>query len=171
MLANESITKVLNLQQKWAKHKFHNSLSFCHAAAAKSLQLCPWDFPGKSTGVTGTAIPPPKLVSGILVLLSRFWEISLILWFIETPWEWTRVKFYNNFYIILYALSTLQDMLFISSHLSYVIVSLWPIQFCSVAQLCLTLCDPMNYSMPGLPVHHQLLEFAQTHVPWVGDVI
>ena len=39
----------------------------------------------------------------------------------------------------------------------------------SVAQLCLTLCDPMNRSMPGLPVHHQLPEFTQTHVHWVGD--
>ena len=36
------------------------------------------------------------------------------------------------------------------------------IQFSSVAQSCLTLCDPMDCSMPGLPVHHQLLEFAQT---------
>ena len=34
----------------------------------------------------------------------------------------------------------------------------------SLAQLCLTLCDPMNRSTPGLPVHHQLLEFTQTHV-------
>ena len=38
-------------------------------------------------------------------------------------------------------------------------------------QSCLTLCDPMNCSMPGLPVHHQLPESTQTHVPWVGDVI
>ena len=38
------------------------------------------------------------------------------------------------------------------------------VQFSSVAQLCLTLFDPMNHSMPGLPVHHQLLEFTQTHV-------
>ena len=37
-------------------------------------------------------------------------------------------------------------------------------QFSSVAQSCPTLCDPMNRSMPGLPVHHQLLEFTQTHV-------
>ena len=37
-------------------------------------------------------------------------------------------------------------------------------QFSSVSQLCLTLCDPMNCSTPGLPVHHQLLEFTQTHV-------
>ena len=37
------------------------------------------------------------------------------------------------------------------------------IQFSSVAQSCLTLCDPMNHSTPGLPVHHQLPEFTQTH--------
>ena len=45
------------------------------------------------------------------------------------------------------------------------------IQFSSVAQSCPTLCDPMNHSMPGLPVHHQLLEFTQIHVHWVSDVI
>ena len=44
-------------------------------------------------------------------------------------------------------------------------------QFSSVAQLCLTLCNPMNCSRPGLPVHHQLLEFIQTHVQQVGDAI
>ena len=38
------------------------------------------------------------------------------------------------------------------------------VQFSSVAQLCPTLCDPMNCSTPGLPVHHQLPEFTQTHV-------
>ena len=45
------------------------------------------------------------------------------------------------------------------------------IHFSSVAPSCLTLCDPMNCSMPGLPVHHQLLEYTQTHVHWVCDVI
>ena len=44
-------------------------------------------------------------------------------------------------------------------------------QFSSVTQLCPTLCDPMNCSTPGLPVHHQLPEFTQTHVHWVGDAI
>ena len=43
--------------------------------------------------------------------------------------------------------------------------------FSSVAQSCLTLCDPMGCSTPGLPVHHQLLEFTQTHVHCVGDAI
>jgi len=45
------------------------------------------------------------------------------------------------------------------------------IQFNSVAQLCLTLCNPMNGSTPGLPVHHQLPESTQTHVHWVCDAI
>ena len=45
------------------------------------------------------------------------------------------------------------------------------LQFSSVAQSCPTLCDLMDCSTPGLPVHHQLLEFTQTHVHWVGDVI
>ena len=45
------------------------------------------------------------------------------------------------------------------------------VQFSSVTQSCSTLCDPMDCSMPGLPVHHQLLEFTQTHVHWVGDAI
>ena len=43
------------------------------------------------------------------------------------------------------------------------------VQFSSFAQSCLTLCDPMNRSMPGLPVHHQLPEFTQTHVHRVGN--
>ena len=47
------------------------------------------------------------------------------------------------------------------------------VQFSSVQapQLCPTLCDPMNCSTPGLPVHHQLPESTQTHVHWVGDAI
>ena len=45
------------------------------------------------------------------------------------------------------------------------------VQFSSVPQSCLTLCDPKNDSTPGLHVHHQLPEFTQTHVHWVGDAI
>ena len=43
--------------------------------------------------------------------------------------------------------------------------------FSSVTQSCLTLCDPMNHSTPGLPVHHQVPEFIQTHVHQVSDAI
>ena len=45
------------------------------------------------------------------------------------------------------------------------------VQFSSVAQSCPTLCNPMDHSTPGLPVHHQLPEFTQTLVHWVGDTI
>ena len=55
--------------------------------------------------------------------------------------------------------------------LYYLFYSLSSLQFSSVSQLCLTLCDPMNCSTPGLPVHHQLPEFTQTHVHWVDDAI
>ena len=47
----------------------------------------------------------------------------------------------------------------------------WEVQFSSVTQSCQTLSNPMNRSMPGLPVHHQVPEFTQAHVHWVGDAI
>ena len=50
-------------------------------------------------------------------------------------------------------------------------ISYTSVQFSSVAQLCPTLCDPMNHSTPGLPVHPQLPELTQTHAHRVGDVI
>ena len=49
--------------------------------------------------------------------------------------------------------------------------STWSWYCCSVAKSCPTLCDSMNCSMPGFPVLHYLLEFAQTHVHWIGDTI
>ena len=49
--------------------------------------------------------------------------------------------------------------------------SISSVQFSSVAQSCPTLCSPMNRSMPGLPVHHHLPEFTQTHVHRVSDAI
>ena len=49
--------------------------------------------------------------------------------------------------------------------------SKWQVQSSSVTQSCLTLCDSMDCSTPGLPVHHQPQEFTQTHLYWVGDAI
>ena len=54
---------------------------------------------------------------------------------------------------------------------NYHTIALISVQFSSIAQLCPTLRDPMNRSTPGLPVHHHLLEFTQTHVHQVGDAI
>ena len=61
-------------------------------------------------------------------------------------------------------LNILKTKIMASSHISSV-------QFSSVTQSCLTLRDPMNRSTPGLPVHHQLPEFTQTHVHRVSDAI
>ena len=60
------------------------------------------------------------------------------------------------------------NQFFIEKVIHAVVVS---VQFTSVAQSCPTLCDPMNHSTPGLPVHHQLPEFTQTHVHRVGEAI
>ena len=59
----------------------------------------------------------------------------------------------------------------VTNHFKKYDISFNSIQFSSVAQSCPTLCDPMNCSTPGIPVHHQLLEFTQTHVHLVGDAI
>ena len=61
--------------------------------------------------------------------------------------------------------------LLVVSYISLFLFAADWIQFTSVTQSCLTLCDPMNRSTPGLPVHHQLLEFTQTHAHRVGDAI
>ena len=53
----------------------------------------------------------------------------------------------------------------------YVYIHLYSVQFSSFTQLCPTLCDPGNCSMPGPPVHHQLPDSTQTHVHWVTDAI
>ena len=68
--------------------------------------------------------------------------------------------------------TTVQKHQFFGAQLSYspTLTSVH-IQFSSVAQSCLTLCDPVNHSTPGLPVHHQLPEFTQTHVHQVSDAI
>ena len=68
------------------------------------------------------------------------------------------------------------EILLISAIILFLKRDLWliyltSVQFSSVTQSCPTLCDPMNRSMPGLPVHHQLPEFTQTHVQRVGDAI
>ena len=62
---------------------------------------------------------------------------------------------------------------FYTSQGIYIVHMYWQdsVQFSSVAQSCPTLCNPTNRSAPGLPVHHQLPEFTQTHVHRVGDAI
>ena len=91
----------------------------------------------------------------------------------------TRMKDSNaiktDFCLLMFLLFTVADMflhivpyegIWLCTH-----IFITSVQFSSVAQLYPTLCGPMNHSTPGLPVHHQLPEFTQTHVHRVGDAI
>ena len=78
--------------------------------------------------------------------------------------------------MLYYAFYTKNVMHFPFSQLTFVskykfLFSLSSVQFSSFTQSCPTLCDPMNCSTPGLPVHHQLQEFTQTHIHRVSDAI
>ena len=74
--------------------------------------------------------------------------------------KWPHFPFFlENFSLVLTVCNVFQNILSFS------------VQFSSVTQSRPTLCNPMNRSTPGLPVHHQLPDFTQTHVHRVGDVI
>ena len=75
----------------------------------------------------------------------------------------TRSKYFGgSYYGLLFFIFLLREVWGISHHVN---------QFSSISQSCPTLCDPINCSTPGLPVHHQPPEFTQTHVHWVGDAL
>ena len=83
---------------------------------------------------------------------------------VAKSWIWLSNKHFH-FY------TTLTGILHSNYTLYYLCQVPISLHFSSVTQSCLTLCDPMDCSTPGLPVHRQLPEFTQTHVHWVGDAI
>ena len=114
------------------------------------------DSPGKNTGVGGHTPPGDLPNPGIKPSSPKLQMDSLLS---EPPGKpIARLDLYilNKFSISLLISAKHKEINF---------------QFSSVAQSCLTLCDPMDCSTPGLPVHRQLSEFTQTHVHGVGDAI
>ena len=87
--------------------------------------------------------------------------------------NWTELIYlkYRSFSGIYIASIIYHDLLFHSPSDVFWWTDMPEFQFSSVTQSCLTLWDPMDCSTPGLPVHHQLPEFTQTHVNWVRDAI
>ena len=73
--------------------------------------------------------------------------------------------------VIISSLDLLPSFLIFEDIYNDIKIDIMYYQFSSVTQSCLTLCDPMDFRVPGLPVHHQLMQLAQTHVHWVGDAI
>ena len=94
------------------------------------------------------------------------------------PYKWKTLIFclaqgreYVYFYLVFQTVACSPYPKMYTSALGFWFCFLVSVEFSSVAQSCLTLCDPMNCSTPGLRVHHQLPESTQTHVHWVRDVI
>ena len=122
--------------------------------------LSPWDFPCKSTGVgCHFLLQGIFLTQGSNLGLQHCRQTLLLS---ETPGKLKRSwgDPINNRYCNL-----------IDRNLFTMDFSVSELQFSSVAQSCLTLHNPMNHSTPGLPVHHQLPEFIQTHAHGVDDAI
>ena len=136
-------------------------------AAAKSLQSCPTLCDPRDGS------PPTSPVPGILQARTLEWvAISF-----SNAWKWkVKVKLLSCVWLLVIPWTATHQappsMGF--SRQEYWSGALLPspsVQFSSVAQSCPTLCNPMNHSTPGLPVHHQLPEFTQTHVHRVSDAI
>ena len=133
---------------KWSCSVMSNS-SRPHGLQPTRL-LHSWDFPGKSTGVGCHCL----LRLHPLNVVYEPMEVGLPNWgmILKGPINWA----------LAYPSHSPRTVL---------LIKFSSVQFSSFTQSCLTLCNPMNCSMPGLPVHHQLPEFTQTHVHRVGDAI
>ena len=113
----------------------------------------------------------------IKLLPNLWWKISFK-WIIYIVYAEIITKAFFRFFVLKLLshwhifLITLRIPYSISDLLdSYINGVFSSVQFISVTQSCPTLCDPMNLSTPGLPVHHQLPEFTQTHIHRVSDAI
>ena len=138
--------------------------------------LCPWDSPGKNTGVGCCAhlqgiFPTQGSDPGLLLLTCTGRWVPYQQCHLGSPKQVlnTNKKWYTpTFHKLFQCLQVLARIR------KYSLAGEWvhrflklffkSFQFSSVAQSCPTLCNPMNRSTPGLPVHHQLPEFTQTHV-------
>jgi len=148
---------------------------------SNTFQLSQWNSPGQNTGVGSLSLlqgifPTQGLNSG----LPHCWQILHQLSHKGSPrmLEWVAYLFSsgsswlrNQTGVFCIAGGFLTNWTMRNKWTQFLIHSFSSVQFSSVTQSCPTLCDPMNRSTPGLPVHHQLTEFTQTHVHRVGDAI
>ena len=142
-------------------HSFFKNIFFY--LAALDLSCIMWDLPLQHTDSL-------VVVHG-LSSCGMWAELLHGMWDLSSPTrDWTHSSCFAK--LILNHWATKQVPPFTYWRISYLLPSFAILdQFSSVAQLCPTLCDPMNCNTPGLPVHHQLPEFTQTHVHRVSDAI
>ena len=97
----------------------------------------------------------------ILSLRSSHFSKDLVQGWLRVVSNWNNLQRIEDFF----------PLFSVSLFLEFEEVTIKIFQFSAVAQLCLTLCDPMDCTTPGFPVHHQLPELTQTYFHWVGDAI
>ena len=126
----------------------------------------------------GASIFPEAMHVPFLKIFNYFSIITLALLttkgslsFVFIPYWKPNVLKLNNHWFIFFFLKISRENCNFRSEFEIIVIYLISHQFSSVPHLCPIVCDPMNRSMPGIPVHHQLLEFTQTHVHRVGDAI
>ena len=114
----------------------------------------------------------PFLPRGYNIILCNLWQPPCFAC-IANIWSWFlfKTKVGDQFHSLPEWIYSFNTAVFRHLSQSSIRVCLDFTQFRSVTQWCLTLCDPMDSSTPGLPVNHQLPELAQPHVHWVGDTI
>ena len=135
--------------------------------------LCPWDFPGKNTGVGCHSLSSNRssrtrnriCVSCGSCIAGRFFIAEPLGKALKSIPLGLRETLPQTKWRIQLGASCMVKSSFC------LFLSTFSVQFSSFAQSCSTLCDPVDRSTPGFPVHHQLLELAQTHVHRVGDAI
>ena len=147
----------------------------CSHASRRSSQLRAWNHFSHVP-----ALQPDSLLLSHQGSLYLSWDMPFFFLTVEMPVFTKRPSFFSSktlgiFREALVSQQNSEGGTEISHILSALNIHRLPhyqsVQFSSVAQSCPTLCNPMNRSMPGLPVHHKLLEFTQTHAHRVGNAI
>ena len=126
----------------------------------------PWNSPGQSTGVGS--------LSSLQGIFPTHWHCRWILYQLShkgSPLSLWLLNFYLLFTYFQPPTLSCRVCPTYSNSVQFSSVQFSSVQFSLVAQSCPTLCSSMNHSTPGLPVHHHLPEFTQTHVHRVGDAI
>ena len=166
----------------FAKPPFSIQPGMDAAAAAKSLQSCPTLCDPKDRSPPGSPVPgilQARTLEWVAISCSNAWKWKVKgkslshVWLLATPWTAARQEYWSGpgmDRFILFNISWQGKNVADITTFSHSISTYW-VWFSSVAQWCLTFCNPVHGSTPGFPVHHQLLEFAQTHVPQVSDAI
>ena len=152
------------------------SIGVSALASVLSINIQDWFSLGWTGWITLQSKGLPRVISNITVQTHQLYGAQLFPYMTTGTIALTRWTFVGNIMSLLLNMLSKLIITFLSRSKNLLISWLGSLsavifQFSSVSQSCPTLCNPMNHSTPGLPVHHQLPESTQTHVHRVSDAI